>query len=66
MDIQEGVQNIYCETPGNQPTGKPRRRWEDNIKIDPRDFYENGRWTEVAHLASCVVRKIRRVYWQLM
>jgi hypothetical protein len=30
---------------GKRPFERPRRRWEDNIKIDPREMEEGGAWT---------------------
>jgi len=29
---------------GKRPLGRPRRRWEDNIKTDPQEV-EWGAWT---------------------
>jgi len=25
---------LVCKTEGNRPLGRPRRRWENNIKMD--------------------------------
>jgi hypothetical protein len=34
---------------GKRPLGRPRRRWEDNIKIDLRDVGWDGRaWIDLA------------------
>jgi hypothetical protein len=34
-----GAYNILVERPeGRRPLGRPRRRWEDNIKIDLREI----------------------------
>jgi len=33
---------------GKRPLGKPRRRWEDNIKMDLREVGEGGDWMEMA------------------
>jgi hypothetical protein len=34
-----GTYNIFVERPeGRRPLGRPRRRWEDNIKIDLREI----------------------------
>ena len=34
---------------GKRPLGRPRRRWEDNIKIDLQEVGEGcGDWMEVA------------------
>jgi hypothetical protein len=35
MGEDRGVQRVLVEKPeGKRPLGRPRRRWEDNIKID--------------------------------
>jgi hypothetical protein len=40
------VRNVYRDLVGRseskRPLGKPRRRWEDNIKIDLREIGVNG------------------------
>ena len=33
---------------GKRPLGRPRRRWEDNIKIDLREVGGGGDWMELA------------------
>jgi hypothetical protein len=34
---------------GQRPLGRPRRRWEDNIRMDLREVGErHGDWTELA------------------
>jgi len=33
---------------GNRPLGRPRRRWEDNIKMDLRELEGGGDWMELA------------------
>jgi len=33
---------------GKRPLGRPRRRWEDNIKMDLRDVGGGGDWMELA------------------
>jgi len=38
MGEERGVHRILVGKPeGNRPLGKPRRRWEDNIKMDLRE-----------------------------
>jgi hypothetical protein len=35
----EGAYNILVRRPeGRRPLGRPRRRWEDNIKMDHREI----------------------------
>jgi len=33
---------------GKRPLGRPRRRWEDNIKMDLREVGGVGDWMELA------------------
>ena len=34
---------ILSDTPiGNKPLGRPRHRWEDNIRMDPEEIGELG------------------------
>jgi hypothetical protein len=34
---------------GKRPLGRPRRRWEDNIKLDVREIgIEGGNWIQLA------------------
>jgi hypothetical protein len=43
---------------GKKPLGRPRRRWEDNIKMDLKDV-GYGAWTGLSWL------KIETLLWQL-
>ena len=36
------------ETEGSRPLGRPRRRWEVNIKMDLREVGGGGDWMELA------------------
>jgi hypothetical protein len=39
MGEVRGAYNILVGRPkGRRPLGRPRRRWEDNIKMDPREI----------------------------
>ena len=33
---------------GKRPLGRPRHRWEDNIKMDLREVGRGGDWMELA------------------
>ena len=33
---------------GKRPLGRPRRRWEDNIKLDLQEVGGGGDWMELA------------------
>jgi hypothetical protein len=35
-------------TEGRRPIGKPRRRWEDNIKMDLREGFGDVDWIHLA------------------
>jgi hypothetical protein len=40
---------LVVKPEGKRPLGKPRRKWEDNIKMDLQEFRCRGRdWTELA------------------
>jgi hypothetical protein len=45
-----GVYRVSVESPeGKRPLGRPRRRWEDNIKMDLREIGIDGaNWIQLA------------------
>jgi hypothetical protein len=44
-----GVQRVLVGKPeGKRPLGRPRRRWEDNIKMDLLEVGGGGDWMELA------------------
>ena len=47
---RRGVYRVLVGKPeGNRPLGRPRRRWEDNIKMDIREVGCRGMdWIELA------------------
>jgi len=47
---RRGVYRVLVGTPeGKRPLGRPRRRWEDNIKMDRREVGCVGMdWIELA------------------
>ena len=39
---------------GKRPLGRPRRRWEDNIRMDLKEIYINaGNWVDSAQESPC-------------
>ena len=42
------AQGSSGETRGKEPLGRPRRRWEDNIKMDLQEVGGGGDWMELA------------------
>ena len=50
MGEGRGVQRVLVGKPeGKRPLGKPRRRWEDNIKMDLQEVGRGcGDWMELA------------------
>ena len=50
MGEERGVHRIMVEKPeGTSSSGRPRRRWEDNIKIDLQEVGRScGDWMELA------------------
>ena len=44
-----GVHRVLVGKPeGKRPLGRPRRRWEDNIRMDLQDVGGGGDWIELA------------------
>jgi hypothetical protein len=50
MGERSGVYRVLVGRPeGKRPLGRPRRRWEDNIKMDLRDIGIDGaNWIQLA------------------
>jgi len=49
MGKERGVHRVLVGKPGGKrPLGRPRRRWEDNIKMDLREVGVGGDWMELA------------------
>jgi hypothetical protein len=50
MGEERGVHRVLVGKPeGKRPLGRPRRRWEDNIKMDfPEVGGGRGEWMELA------------------
>jgi hypothetical protein len=48
---RRGVYRVLVGKPeGKRPLGRPRRRWEDNIKMDIQEVESGGMdWIELAH-----------------
>ena len=48
MEEERGVHKVLFGKPeGKKPLGRPRRRWEDNIKLDLQEV-GSGDWMELA------------------
>jgi hypothetical protein len=51
MGEGRGVYRILVgRSEGRRPIGRPRRRWEDNIKIDIQEVGRGGAWTGLSWL----------------
>ena len=50
MEERRGVHKVLVGKPeGKRPLGRPRRRWEDNIKMDLQEVGRDcGEWMELA------------------
>jgi hypothetical protein len=50
MRARRGVYRVLVGKPGGRrPLGRPRRRWEDNIKMDVQEVGSRGmKWIELA------------------
>jgi hypothetical protein len=47
------LQGFSWEAEGKRPLGRPRRRWEDNIKVDLREIGIDGdQWSELGSADS--------------
>ena len=47
---------------GERPLGRPRRRWEDNIKMDLREMgCDRGNWLALAEDRDCWRASLRVV-----
>jgi hypothetical protein len=42
---RDAYRALVVKPEGRRPLGRPRRRWEDNIKMDPREVGWGGAWT---------------------
>ena len=43
--VQKCIKSFSGKTEGKRPLGRPRRRWEDNIKMDLREVgWDHGEW----------------------
>ena len=51
MGEDRGVHRVLVGKPeGKRPSRRPRRRWEDNIKMDLQEVgRDRGDWMELAH-----------------
>jgi len=48
MGEGRGVHRVLMGKPeGKRPLGRPRRKWEDNIKLDLREVEGGGDWMEL-------------------
>jgi len=49
MGERRGMHRVLAGKPeGKRPLGRPRRRWEDNIKMGLREMGGGGDWMELA------------------
>ena len=49
MEEGRGVHRVLMGKPeGTRPLGRPRHRWDDNIKMDLREVEGCGDWMELA------------------
>ena len=49
MGEGRGVHRVLVgKLEGKRPLGRPRRRWEDNIKMDLQEVGEGGDWMDLA------------------
>ena len=47
--FRNAYRGLVGKPEGNRPLGRPRRRWEDNIKMDLREVgCDSGEWIELS------------------
>jgi hypothetical protein len=51
------------ETEGRRPLGKPRRRWEDRIKMDFQEVSWGLDWTDMAHRCVAFVNEVMKLWF---
>ena len=51
MECRSALKFLTGKPTGNRPLGRPRRRWEDNIRMDLEDIGINaGNWVDLAQI----------------
>ena len=59
MGEGRGVHRVLVGKPeGKRPLGKPRRRWEDNIKMDLQEVGTGWSWLRIG-TGVCTVMNLR-------
>jgi hypothetical protein len=49
QQVRSVYRDLVGRTEGNRPLGRPRRRWEDNIKMDLREIAIGGtNWIQLS------------------
>ena len=49
-EVRSAFKILTCKPIGKKPLGRPRRSWEDNIRMDLKKIYINTRnWVDSAH-----------------
>jgi hypothetical protein len=49
-EVRDAYNIVVGRPEGRRPLGRPRRRWEDNIKMDLREIgFGNADWIDLAH-----------------
>ena len=47
-DVRSTFKILTGKPTGKRPLGRPRRRWEDNIKMDLKEIGINRNWVDSA------------------
>jgi hypothetical protein len=47
MGVRRGVYRVWWGWWGKRPLGRPRRRWEDNIKMDIQEVGLGSSWLRI-------------------
>ena len=48
-EVRSAIKNFTDKPTGNRSSGKPRRRWEDNVRMDLKEIsIDMGNWVDSA------------------
>jgi hypothetical protein len=53
MGDRRGLYVLVVKPEGRRPLGRPRRRWQDNIKIDLQEVGRGGKdWNDLVQISG--------------
>jgi hypothetical protein len=48
-DMRNAYRTVKVKPEGKRPVGRPRCRWEDNIKTNLREIWDDMEWIHLVH-----------------